>query len=117
MKRFVAADNAFEYRKRFFFGRRDDLHRLEPALKRPVLFDRLAEFTWCRGTDTLDLAARKRRFQNVRRVQCSFSRAGSNQCMKLIYEDDVLGALFELSHDLLEPLFELPAIFRSGDDR
>src|ERR1035437_3243477 len=37
--------------------------------------------------------------------------------MEFIDEDDALAALFELDHDLLEPLLKLAAIFSPGNDQ
>ena len=98
------------------FGRRH-LDRLEAALERAVLLDGLAVFGRRGRADALNLAARERRLQNVGRVERALGRAGAHQRVQLVDEDDAVLLLDQLLHDRLEPLFELAAILRAGDDQ
>ena len=99
------------------FVRRRNLHGLEAALERAVLLDRLAEFGGRGGADALDLAARKRRLQDIGGVERPFGRTRAHQGVQLIDEDDGVLILHQLLHDGLEPLFELAAILGAGDDQ
>ncbi len=67
--------------------------------------------------DAADFAARQRRLQDVGGVERPFRRAGSDQRVELVDEHDDVRVLGELLHDRLEALFELAAIFGTGDDQ
>ena len=69
-----------------------------------------------RRADAGDLAARQRRLEDVRRVERALGRAGADQRVDLVDEDDDVGVLLELFDDPLEPLLELAAVLRAGDD-
>ena len=99
-----------------FVGRRN-LHGLEAAFERPVLLDRLAVFGRRGGADALNLAARKRRLQDIGGVERTFRRARAHQRVQFVDEDDGVLILHQLLHDGLQPLFELAAIFGAGDDQ
>ena len=99
-----------------FVGRRN-FHGLEAALERPVLLDRLAVFGGRGGADALDLAARKRRLQDIGGVERAFGRTRAHQRVQLIDEDDGVLILHQLLHDGLQPLFKLAAILGAGHDQ
>src|SRR5205085_12274131 len=69
------------------------------------------------GADTLDLAARARRLQDIGSIERPLGRSGADQRVKLVDEDDGVLILHQLLHDGLQPLFELPAILGAGDDQ
>ena len=73
-----------------FDGRLVDHHRLEPPLERGVLLDVLAILVERRGADRMKLAAREHRLQHVRRVHRSFRRAGADDGVQLVDEEDDL---------------------------
>ena len=96
-------------------GRFVDLHGLEPALERGVLLDRLVVFLESRRADALELSARERGLEDVRRVHRAFCSARADHRVDLVEEEnDVTGAL-RLVDELLEALLELSAVLRSGD--
>src|SRR5438552_2656099 len=104
MKTLVALAHAAEDFDSLVFGRWRDFHRLEAAFKRTITLDRLAKFAGCSRADALNLAARKRRLQNVRGVERAFCRSGANQRVQLINENDVLRIVDQLAHDLFQAL-------------
>src|SRR5215212_7193620 len=69
VERLVALAHAVEDGDGLLLGRRRDLDGLEPAFERAVLLDGLAEVGGRRGADALNLAARERRLEDVRRVE------------------------------------------------
>ena len=97
--------------------RRRHLHRLEPPLQRAILLDRLAVLGRRRRADALNLTARQRRLQNVRRVQRSFRRSRAHQRVQLVDEHNRVLALHQFFHDGLQPFLELPAVLGSRHDQ
>src|SRR5262249_49029956 len=69
VKTLVALAHAFENLDRLILGRGWDLDRLETPFEGTILFDRLAKLAGGGGANALNLAARQRRLQDVRRVQ------------------------------------------------
>ena len=60
--------------------------------------------------------ARECRLEHVARIHCAFSRAGADERVQLVDEEnDVPFVLDDLVDHLLQPLFELPAVLRPGD--
>ena len=96
-------------------GRLDD-HGLEPPLERAVLLDVLAVLVEGGGADGLDLAARERGLQHVGGVNGAFGRAGPNERVQLIEEQDDVLRLPDLLHDRLQPLLELATVLRAGHE-
>ncbi len=95
-----------------------DEHRLEAPLQRRVLLDMLAIFVERGRADAVQLAARERRLEQVRRVHRAFGLSGADQRVHLVDEqDDVACGLAHLVEHALQPLLELAAIFRAGDQR
>ncbi len=117
MELLVAVLDAEEDLDGVALARRRNLHGLEAALERAIFLDRLAEFGRGGGADALDLAARKRRLQDIGGVERPFGRSRAHQRMQLIDEDDGVLILHQLLHDGLEPLFELAAVLGAGDDQ
>ena len=95
-----------------------DEDRLEAAGERGVLLDVLAVFVERGGADAVQLAARERRLQEVRGVHRAVRLAGADQGVHLVdEEDDLAFRRGDLGEHGLQPLLELAAIFRAGDQR
>ena len=73
VKTLVTLTNAIKYFDGLFFSRRRNLYSLKTALKRSILFNRLAKLGRCGGANALYLSARKSWLQNVCRIQRAFS--------------------------------------------
>ena len=93
-------------------------HRLEAALQRRVLFDVLAVLVERRRADRAQLAAREHRLQQVRRVDRALGRARADDRVQLVHEqDDPALRLLDLLEHRLQPVLELAAVLRAGDQR
>src|SRR5262245_45874664 len=79
-------------RNRIFTGRLADVDRLEPAFQGWVFLDALAIFIEGGGSDTPKLAASEGRFQHIRSVHRPFGRAGADQGVEFIDEENDLSA-------------------------
>ncbi len=101
-----------------FDGRLADDDRLEPPLERRVLFDVLPVFVERGRADRVELASREHRLEHVRRVHRSFRRAGADDRVKLVDEEDNLPlGLRDFVENRLETVFELAAVLRARDER
>ena len=95
-----------------------DEHRLEAPRQRRVLLDVLAVFVERGRADAMQLAARQRRLQQVGGVHRAVGLAGADQRVHLVDEqDDAALGRRDLVEHRLQPLLELAAIFRAGDQR
>ena len=94
-----------------------DQHRLEAPLERRVALDVLAELIQRRRADALQLAARQRWLQDVRRIDGALGRARADEHVQLIDEEHAVAAALDLFDDLLEALLELTAVLRARDQR
>ena len=114
----VALLQAAQDRDRVLDRRLADEHRLEAALERGVLLDVLLVLVERRRADGAQLAARERGLEHVRRVHRPFGRAGADERVQLVdEEDDVSLALLDLLEDRLQAILELAAVLRAGDER
>ena len=95
-----------------------DQHRLEAALERRVLLDVLAVLVERGRADAAQLAARERGLEHVGRVHRAFGRAGADERVQLVDEQDdaALRGLDLLEHGL-QAILELAAELRAGDHR
>ena len=59
----------------------------------------------------------KRRLEDVRRVDRAFGRAGADERVQLVDEQDRVVGVPQLFDDLLEALLELAAVLGAGDER
>ena len=95
-----------------------DEHRLEAPRQRRVLLDVLAVFVERGGADAMQLAARQRGLEQVGGVHRAVGLAGADERVHLVDEqDDAAVRRRHLLQHGLEPLLELAAIFRAGDQR
>ncbi len=95
-----------------------DKDGLEAALERSVLLDVLAVLVERRRPDGAQLATRKHRLEHVRGVDRALGGARADDRVQLVDEEDevALGVL-DLVEDGLQPLLELAAVLRAGEER
>ena len=95
-----------------------DEHRLEAALQRGVLLDVLAVLVEGGRADHVQLAAGEHRLEHVAGVHRTLGGAGADDGVQLVDEqqDPALGGRDLVQHGL-EPLLELAAVLRAGDER
>ena len=118
MVRLVALLQAAEDRDRVRDRRLADEHRLEAALERGVLLDVLAVLVERGRADGAQLAARQHRLEHVGRVDGALGRAGADDGVQLVdEEDDLAGGIGDLLEHRLEPLLELAAVLGAGEQR
>ena len=98
-------------------GRLLDADLLEAPLERRVALQVLAVLVERRRSDRLQLAARERGLQDRGRVDRALRRAGADEVMELVDEQDDVAALGDLLHHLLQALLELAAVLRARDQR
>ena len=99
-------------------GRLADEDRLEAPLERRVLLDVLAVLVERRRADRAQLAAGEHRLEHVRRVDGALGRAGADDRVQLVDEEDDLALrALDLGQDGLQPLLELAAVLRAGEER
>ena len=113
----VALADAHQDRDRLLERGLFDHDRLEAALQGGVALDVLAVLVQRGGADALQLAAGERRLEDVRGVDRAFGRAGADERMQLVDEQDRVVGAAQLLDDLLEPLLELAAVLGAGDER
>ena len=116
--RLVALLQAAQDRDRVGDRRLADEDRLEATLERRVLLDVLAVLVERRRADRAQLTAREHRLQQVRGVDGAFGRARADDRVQLVdEEDDLARRVLDLGEDGLEPLLELAAVLRPGEQR
>ena len=114
----VALTQAAQDRDRLLDGRLVDEDRLEAALEGGVLLDVLAVLVERGRADRVQLAAREHRLEQVGRVHRALGRAGADDRVQLVDEqDDLALGVLDLLEDGLEALLELAAELRAGDER
>ncbi len=90
---------------------------LEAALQRRVPLQVLAVLVHRGRADRLDLATGERRLEDRGGIDGALGGAGADQVVELVDEQHDVAALGDLLHHLLEPLLELAAVLRAGDER
>ena len=115
--RLVAVAQAAQDLNRLVDRRLVDAHLLEAALERGVALEVLAVLVERRRADRLDLAACERRLEDRGCVDRALGRAGADEVVELVDEQDDVAALGDLLHHLLQALLELTAVLRPGDER
>ena len=68
------------------------------------------------GADALQLSARQGRFQHVGGVDGALRAAGADDRVQLVDEQHHVAGREDLLHDPLQPLLELAAVLRPGDE-
>ena len=94
-----------------------DPHLLEAPLERGVALEVLAVLVERRRADRLHLAARERGLQDRGGVDRALGRAGADEVVELVDEQNDVAALGDLLHHLLEALLELASVLRAGHER
>ena len=107
-----------ENRDRVLDGRLAHVDRLEAPFECRVFLDVLAILIERRRADDVQLAARQRRLEHVRRIDGALGATRADERVQLVDEDDVapLGRGNLLQHGL-EPLLEFTAVLRARDER
>ena len=91
---------------------------LEAAHQRAVLLEILAIFLVGGRADAAQRALRQRRLEQVGGVhRAARGRAGADDGVDLVDEQDRVLVLLDLLHHLLQALFEIAAIARAGEQR
>jgi hypothetical protein len=99
-------------------GRLADEDGLEAALERGVLLDVLAVLVERGRADGAQLAAGEHRLQHLGRVDGALRRAGADDRVQLVDEEDDLAlGVLDLGEDGLQPLLELAAVLRAREQR
>ncbi len=95
-----------------------DEDRLEAPLERGVLLDVLAVLVERRRADAAQFPARQHWLEHVRRVDRAFGGACADDRVQLVdEEDEVALGVANLGEDGLQPLLELAAVLRAGEER
>ena len=94
-----------------------DVHRLEAAFKRSVLFNILAVLLERGRADHLDVAARERRLQDVRGVHRAFRVARTDDVVHLVNHEDDVAEPFDLVDQALHTAFKLAAELCACNER
>ena len=113
----VAVAETAQDLNRLVDGRLLDAHLLEAALEGGVALEVLAVLVERRRADRLDLPACEGGLEDGGSVDRAFSGSGADEVVELVDEEDDVAALGDLLHHLLQPLLELAAVLRSGDER
>ena len=95
-----------------------DVDLLEAAHQRAVLLEVLAVFLVGGRADAAHRARLQRGLQQVRRIHgAARRRAGADDGVDLVDEEDRALVVLDLLHDGLQPLLEIAAIARAGQQR
>ena len=114
----VAFLESAQNRNRVLDARLLDHHGLEAPLERGVLLDMLAILVERGRANTVQLAPRQRRLQQVGGIHRAFGRARAHHRMEFVDEqDDLAGGLLDFLEHGLQPLLELAAELGSRDQR
>jgi hypothetical protein len=114
--RLVAVAQAAQDLDRVVHRRLVDPNLLEAALEGGVALEVLAILVERRRADRLHLPARESRLEDRSCVDRALGRAGADEVMELVDEEDDVAPLHDLLHDLLQALLELAAVLRAGDE-
>ncbi len=99
-------------------GRLDHVDLLEAPGQRVVLLEDAAVLVVGRGADALQLAARQRRLQQVRRVErAAGGGSGADQRVDLVDEEDRGRVGLQLLEHRLQALLEVAAVLGAGQQR
>ena len=94
-----------------------DVHLLEAALERGILLDELAVLVERGRADQAQLAAREHGLEHVGCRDRALAAARAHEQVQLVDErDDAALGLVDLLEHGLQPLLELAAVHRAGDE-
>lgn len=93
-----------------------DDNLLETPFECTVFLNALTVFIERRGTDALYCSPGKRWFQYIGCIHRAWSRAGTDDSVYLVDENNDVRILFNLFYQRTDTFFKLSAIFRSGHD-
>ena len=113
----VAVAEAAQDLDRVVHRRLVDADLLEAPLEGGVALEVLAVLVERRRADRLQLAAGERRLEDRRCVDRALGRAGADEIVELVDEQDDVAALGDLLHHLLQALLELAAVLRARHER
>src|SRR5688572_12583641 len=101
-----------------FDARFADVNRLEAAFERRIFLDVLLVFVERGGADGVQLPARQHRLQHVRRVHRPLRSTGADHGVQLVdKQHDLAGGVDHFLQHRLQPVLELAAVLRAGDER
>lgn len=92
-----------------------DGDRLETTFQCGVLFDVFAILVQRGGTDDLQIAAGKLWLEDVGSIERTFSRAGTDNGVQLVDEENDIFLALDLFDDVLHTLLKIAAVFAAGD--
>ncbi len=90
--------------------------RLEATLECSVLLEVLAVLVERGGTDGLELTTSQHRLEDAGGVDGTLGRAGTDEGVDLVDEEDDVAAGLDLLEHLLEALLEIAAVAGAGDE-
>ena len=117
---FIQSSDSLENLERIFCAWSLDLNFIETSCQCCIFHDRIAILVLCRCTDDADLAARKGRLQNISqslRTVAVTGRAGTQNLVNLIEEQDDIAGILDLFDEFLNVFFEASAILSTGFKR
>ena len=118
MVRLVALLQAAQDGDRVRHRRLADEHGLEAPLERGVLLDVLAVLVERGRADAAQLAPGEHRLEHVGGVDGALGRAGTDDRVQLVDEEDDLPRCgLDLGENRLQPFLELTAVLRPGEQR
>ena len=94
-----------------------NIHRLKTSCESGILFEVLSVFVERGRSDGLKLTAGQHRLENRGGIDRTFGCTGTHQRVNLVDEGNDVAAGANLFGDLLQALFEVTAVTRTGDER
>ena len=115
MMRLEAGAQSLENLDRVQHRRFLDAQGLETAFQGGVVFDVLAVLGERGGADALQFAAGQRGLDDVRCVHGALGRAGADDGVQFVDEEDHVARAADFVHHRLDALLELAAVLCAGD--
>ena len=112
---FVFGSKSFENKNGLFNRRRFDFHALKTAFQRGVFLDVFAVLVERGGADALHFTSAERGLDDVRGIHGAFSRAGADDGVQFVYEQNDIFRPANFVHHRFDALFELAAVLCAGD--
>src|SRR5690606_1245528 len=102
---------------RLFVGGRFNEHLLKAAVECTVFLDKLTILIQRSCSDALDFSARKGRLEHIGSVKRAGGSTSTYDGMDFINEKNDIRRFLQFVHHRFHPLFELSAVFGTGDQR